>query len=145
MYTNPNTGIRYQEVIEDGVQVLRPMLTLSEGTDGMEGINEPPVVGNEPSPLKKWERARAMYLEQTGMDGFYWFRGTLYSHLAEIQQQAEEMERSLMAQNQSEAPDRKTRPLEWTQYQNSLQSRVDELIQQQLIEVKPDFLNTNRT
>lgn len=145
MYTNPNTGIRYQEVIEDGVQVLRPMLTLSEGTVGMEGINEPPEVGDEPSPLKKWERARAMYLEQTGMDGFYWFRGTLYSHLAEIQQQAEEMERSLMAQNQSKAPDRKTQPLEWTQYQNSLQSRVDELIQQQLIEVKPDFLNTNRT
>ena len=134
MYTNRKTGISYREVIEDGVEVLQPMLFL----------NQPPETGDEPSTMKKWERARAKYLEDTGMDGFYWFQGTYYKHLDEIQQQAEAMEEALLAQNQSEAPDRKTQPLEWAQYQNSLQQRVDEVIRKHLIEVKPDILNLNR-
>lgn len=134
MYTNRKTGISYREVIEDGVEVLQPMLFL----------NQPPEAGDEPSTMKKWERARAKYLEDTGMDGFYWFRGTYYKHLDEIQQQAEKMEEALLARNQSEAPDRKTQPLEWAQYQNNLQLRVDEVIRKQLIEVKPDILNLNR-
>lgn len=98
MYTNRKTGISYREVIEDGVEVLQPMLFL----------NQPPETGDESSTMKKWERARAKYLEDTGMDGFYWFQGTYYKHLEEIQQQAEQMEEALLAQNQSEAPDRKT-------------------------------------
>ena len=135
MYTNPKTGISYREVNEDGVEVLQPMLFL----------DEPPEAGDGPSTMKKWERARAKYLEDTGMDGYYWIRGMYYSHLDEIQQQAEKMEEALLARNQSEAPDRKTQPLEWAQYQNSLQQQVDEVIRKQLIEVEPDFLKPNRT
>ena len=135
MFNNPKTGINYQEVVEDGVEVRQPMLF----------IGEPPEASDEPSPLKKWERARAKYLEAMEMDGYYLLHGTYYEKLREIQQQAEEMEEALMAQNQSEAPDRNTHPLEWVQYQNNLQLRVEEVIRKQLIEVRPtDYLKPNR-
>ena len=112
----------YREVI-NGTSVLLPNLTL----DGRSEEQRP--------PLGRWALERQKYLALTNLYGLHLIRGTLYKHLEEVQNQAEEMEQTLKdsLMKQEQIPDRQRQPLEWAKYMANLQSRVDEMVRSELI------------
>lgn len=107
-----------------GVNVLLPNLTLDKEAE-------------DSRPLGRWGLERQNYLGEMNLYGLYLMRGNLFKHLREIDQQAEQMEEQLKASlmEQEIVPDRQKHPLRWAQYNLNLQSRVDEIIRAELIQV----------
>ena len=115
--------LTYRREVINGTSVLLPNLTL----DGRSEEQRP--------PLGRWALERQKYLALTNLYGLYLIRGTLNRHLEEIQKQAEELEQSVMDSllKRENLPDRQSQPQEWAQYMANLQSRVDEIVRNELI------------
>ena len=94
-------------------------------------LNEPPMpeIGKYGSLRRKFLRENApMVFDEMLLEG------TLYPHLAEINsavnRQIEQTVQLLM--QQTAAPDRKTDPLGWTQWMNTLKAQAEELAMKQI-------------
>ena len=115
--------LTYHREVINGTSVLLPNLTL----DGRSEEQRP--------PLGRWAMERQKYLALTNLYGLYLIRGTLHRHLEEVQKQAEEMEQNLKSSlmKQEQVPSRQHQPQEWAKYMSNLQSRVDEIVRNELI------------
>lgn len=94
---------------------------------------------DEPHPIGRWGRLRRDYLKKH-RPGFYScliLNGTLWSHLADINEQALEQIEYLVEQLKiSEGLTEKRKadnPLEWTRRMNNLRSHAEEIIKDELI------------
>ena len=89
-------------------------------------LNEQPM-----QPIGKYGSLRREFLRENDPMTFeeMTLTGTLYKHLLEVENavrlQIEQTMQQLM--RQSEAPDRKTDPLGWTQWMNDLKLQAEEL------------------
>lgn len=94
---------------------------------------------DEPRSIGRWGRLRRDYLKKQ-RPGFYScliLSDTLWSHLADINEQAHEQIECLVEQLKiSEGLTEKLKadnPLEWTRRMNNLRSRAEEIIKDELI------------
>ena len=94
---------------------------------------------DEPRPIGRWGRLRLDYLKKH-RPGFYScliLNGTLWSHLADINEQAHEQIEYLVEQlkiSKGLTEKRKAdTPLEWTRRMNNLRSRAEEIVKDELI------------
>lgn len=94
---------------------------------------------DELRPIGRWGRLRRDYLKGN-RPGFYScliLNGTLWSHLADINEQAHEQIEYLVEQLKiSEGLTEKLKadnPLEWTRRMNNLRSRAEEIVKDELI------------
>lgn len=117
--------LTYRRAIIDDTKVLLPNLTLDSRSEGKK------------IQIGHWGLKRLDYLGTTNLLGLYLIRGTLLSHLEEVQTQAEALEQSLLDSllKQETLPDRQSQPLEWAQTMANLHSRVDEIVLRELIQV----------
>lgn len=96
-------------------------------------------LNDEPRPIGRWGRLRRDYLKEN-RPGFYSFlilSGTLWTHLADINEQAHEQIEYLVEQLKiSEGLTEKRKagnPLEWTRRMNNIRSRAEEIVKNELI------------
>ncbi len=94
---------------------------------------------DEPRPIGRWGRLRRDSLRKH-RPGFYScliLSGTLWTHLADINEQAHEQIEYLVEQLKiSEGLTKKRKadnPLEWTQRMNNIRSRAEEIVKDELI------------
>lgn len=94
---------------------------------------------DEPRPIGRWGRLRRDYLKENRRT-FYScliLSGTLWSHLADINEQAHEQIAYLVEQlkiGEGLTEKRKAdNPLEWTRRMNNIRSRAEEIIKVELI------------
>ena len=89
------------------------------------------------TPLGKYGRMRRNYLKQYRpvLYNSMLLNGTLYPHLMELEQTAENRMQQTMAQllKQNPAPDREQNQLAWVQHMNSLKAQAEELVLTELI------------
>ena len=116
-------------------------LSLNDETDLSSTSLFPNIIMDEPlPPLTRWGMARYDYLKSERKfmaDGF----GTigLHKHCLEIQEQAENRKRSMMAQirkdptNKVTERDKAADPMGWVQKMNMFQARIHETIYSDLI------------
>ena len=89
------------------------------------------------TPLGKYGRMRRNYLKQYRpvLYNSMLLNGTLYPHLMELEQTAENRMQQTMAQllKQSPAPDKEQNQMAWVQHMNSLKAQAEELVLTELI------------
>ena len=96
-------------------------------------------VGEKEIKLGKWGRAHGLYLQKNKQVIFtqLFSAGKLWSHLAEIDKQAEDLFNTLVtqiakAENVTEKL-KETNQLEWVQRMNNIHQRVTEIVNRELI------------
>ena len=89
------------------------------------------------TPLGKYGRMRRNYLKQYRpvLYNSMLLNGTLYPHLMELEQTAENRMQQTMAQllKQNPAPDKEQNQMAWVQHMNSLKTQAEELVMTELI------------
>ena len=89
------------------------------------------------TPLGKYGRMRRNYLKQYRpvLYNSMLLNGTLYPHLMELEQTAENRMQQTMAQllKQNPAPDKEQNQMAWVQHMNSLKAQAEELVMTELI------------
>ena len=89
------------------------------------------------TPLGKYGRMRRNYLKQYRpvLYNSMLLNGTLYPHLMELEQTAENRMQQTMAQllKQNPAPDKEQNQMAWVQHMNSLKAQAEELVMNELI------------
>ena len=89
------------------------------------------------TPLGKYGRMRRNYLKQYRpvLYNSMLLNGTLYPHLMELEQTAENRMQQTMAQllKQNPAPDKEQNQMAWVQHMNSLKAQAEELVLMELI------------
>ena len=93
---------------------------------------------NQPrKPLGKYGRLRRTYLKEQRpvLYNSMLLNGSLYPHLMEVEQTAENRMQQTMAQllKQNPAPDKESRQMAWVQHMNSLKAQAEELVMTELI------------
>ena len=93
---------------------------------------------NQPrKPLGKYGRLRRTYLKEHRpvLYNTMLLSGSLYPHLMEVEQTAENRMQQTMEQllKQNPAPDKKSRQMEWVQHMYSLKAQAEELVLTELI------------
>ena len=93
---------------------------------------------NQPrKPLGKYGRLRRTYLKEQRPVLYHTMllNGSLYPHLMEVEQTAENRMQQTMAQllKQNPAPDKEQNQMAWVQHMNSLKAQAEELVQNELI------------
>jgi hypothetical protein len=93
---------------------------------------------NQPrKPLGKYGRLRRTYLKdhRPVLYNTMLLNGSLYPHLMEVEQTAENRMQQTMAQllKQNPAPDKEQNQMAWVQHMNSLKAQAEELVQNELI------------
>ena len=93
---------------------------------------------NQPrKPLGKYGRLRRTYLKEQRPVLYHTMllNGSLYPHLMEVEQTAENRMQQTMAQllKQNPAPDKESRQMAWVQHMNSLKAQAEELVMTELI------------
>ena len=93
---------------------------------------------NQPrKPLGKYGRLRRTYLKdhRPVLYNTMLLNGSLYPHLMEVEQTAENRMQQTMAQllKQNPAPDKESRQMAWVQHMNSLKAQAEELVMNELI------------
>ena len=88
-------------------------------------------------PLGKYGRMRRNYLKQYRpvLYNSMLLNGTLYPHLMELEQTAENRMQQTMAQllKQNPAPDKEQNQMAWVQHMNGLKAQAEELVLTELI------------
>ena len=89
------------------------------------------------TPLGKYGRLRRTYLmnHRPILYNTMLLIGSLYPHLMEVEQTAENRMQQTMAQllKQSPAPDKEQNQMAWVQHMNSLKAQAEELVLTELI------------
>ena len=89
------------------------------------------------TPLGKYSRMRLSFLRQQhpALYNTMLLNGSLYPHLMEVEQTAENRMQQTMAQllKQSPAPDKEQNQMAWVQHMNSLKAQAEELVLMELI------------
>jgi hypothetical protein len=89
------------------------------------------------TPLGKYGRMRRNYLKQYRpvLYNSMLLNGSLYPHLMEVEQTAENRMQQTMAQllKQTPAPDKEQNQMAWVQHMNSLKAQAEELVLTELI------------
>ena len=89
------------------------------------------------TPLGKYGRMRRNYLKQYRpvLYNSMLLNGTLYPHLMELEQTAENRMQQTMAQllKQNPAPDKEQNQMAWVQHMNSLKTQAEEMVLTELI------------
>ena len=89
------------------------------------------------TPLGKYGRMRLSFLRQLRpvLYNTMLLNGSLYPHLMEVEQTAENRMQQTMEQllKQTPAPDKENRQMEWVQHMNSLKAQAEELVMTELI------------
>ena len=93
---------------------------------------------NQPlKPLGKYGRLRRTYLKEHRpvLYSTMLLSGSLYPHLMEVEQTAENRMQQTMAQllKQNPAPDKEQNQMAWVQHMNSLRAQAEELVLMELI------------
>ena len=88
-------------------------------------------------PLGKYGRLRRTYLKEQRPVLYHTMllNGSLYPHLMEVEQTAENRMQQTMAQllKQTPAPDKEQNQMAWVQHMNSLRAQAEELVLMELI------------
>ena len=89
------------------------------------------------NPLGKYGRMRLNFLKQQHpvLYNTMLLSGSLYPHLMEVEQTAENRMQQTMAQllKQNPAPDKEQNQMAWVQHMNSLKTQAEELVMTELI------------
>ena len=89
------------------------------------------------APLGKYGRMRLNFLKQQHpvLYNTMLLNGSLYPHLMEVEQTAENRMQQTMAQllKQNPAPDKEQNQMAWVQHMNSLKAQAEELVLTELI------------
>ena len=89
------------------------------------------------TPLGKYSRMRLNFLKQQHPVLYHTMllNGSLYPHLMEVEQTAENRMQQTMAQllKQNPAPDKEQNQMAWVQHMNSLRAQAEELVLTELI------------
>ena len=89
------------------------------------------------TPLGKYGRMRLSFLRQQRpvLYNTMLLNGSLYPHLMEVEQTAENRMQQTMAQllKQNPAPDKEQNQMAWVQHMNSLRAQAEELVLNELI------------
>ena len=89
------------------------------------------------TPLGKYGRMRLNFLKQQHPVLYHTMllNGSLYPHLMEVEQTAENRMQQTMAQllKQNPAPDKEQNQMAWVQHMNSLKAQAEELVLTELI------------
>jgi hypothetical protein len=89
------------------------------------------------NPLGKYGRMRLNFLKQQHpvLYNTMLLSGSLYPHLMEVEQTAENRMQQTMAQllKQNPAPDKEQNQMAWVQHMNSLKAQAEELVLTELI------------
>ena len=89
------------------------------------------------TPLGKYSRMRLSFLRQQhpALYNTMLLNGSLYPHLMEVEQTAENRMQQTMAQllKQTPAPDKEQSQMAWVQHMNSLKAQTEELVLTELI------------
>ena len=89
------------------------------------------------TPLGKYGRMRLNFLKQQHpvLYNTMLLSGSLYPHLMEVEQTAENRMQQTMAQllKQNPAPDKEQNQMAWVQHMNSLRAQAEELVLNELI------------
>ena len=89
------------------------------------------------TPLGKYGRMRRNYLKQYRpvLYNSMLLNGTLYPHLMELEQTAENRMQQTMTQllKQNPAPDKEQNQMAWVQHMNSLKTQAEEMVMTELI------------
>ena len=89
------------------------------------------------TPLGKYGRMRLNFLKQQHSVLYHTMllNGSLYPHLMEVEQTAENRMQQTMAQllKQNPAPDKEQNQMAWVQHMNSLKAQAEELVLTELI------------
>ena len=89
------------------------------------------------TPLGKYGRLRRTYLKdhRPVLYNTRLLNGSLYPHLMEVEQTAENRMQQTMAQllKQTPAPDKESQQMAWVQHMNSLKAQAEELVLTELI------------
>ena len=98
----------------------------------------PNLILNQPrKPLGRYGRLRRTYLKdhRPVLYNTMLLNGSLYPHLMEVEQTAENRMQQTMAQllKQNPAPDKEQNQMAWVQHMNSLKAQAEELVQNELI------------
>ena len=98
----------------------------------------PNLILNQPrKPLGKYGRLRRTYLKEQRPVLYHTMllNGSLYPHLMEVEQTAENRMQQTMAQllKQNPAPDKEQNQMAWVQHMNSLKAQAEELVMTELI------------
>ena len=98
----------------------------------------PNLILNQPrKPLGRYGRLRRTYLKEHRpvLYNTMLLNGSLYPHLMEVEQTAENRMQQTMAQllKQTQAPDKESRQMAWVQHMNSLKAQAEELVLTELI------------
>ena len=98
----------------------------------------PNLILNQPrKPLGKYGRLRRTYLKdhRPVLYNTMLLNGSLYPHLMEVEQTAEDRMQQTIAQllKQTPAPDKEQNQMAWVQHMNSLRAQAEELVLMELI------------
>lgn len=98
----------------------------------------PNLILNQPrKPLGKYGRMRLNFLRQQRpvLYNTMLLNGSLYPHLMEVEQTAENRMQQTMTQllKQNPAPDKEQSQMAWVQHMNSLKAQAEELVLNELI------------
>ena len=89
------------------------------------------------TPLGKYSRMRLSFLRQQhpALYNTMLLNGSLYPHLMEVEQTAENRMQQTMTQllKQNPAPDKEQSQMAWVQHMNSLKAQTEELVLTELI------------
>ena len=89
------------------------------------------------TPLGKYGRMRLSFLRQQRpvLYNTMLLNGSLYPHLMEVEQTAENQMQQTMAQllKQNPAPDKEQNQMAWVQHMNSLKTQAEEMVMTELI------------
>ena len=89
------------------------------------------------TPLGKYSRMRLNFLRQQhpALYNTMLLNGSLYPHLMEVEQTAENRMQQTMAQllKQNPVPDKEQNQMAWVQHMNSLKAQAEELVLTELI------------
>ena len=89
------------------------------------------------NPLGKYGRMRLNFLKQQHpvLYNTMLLSGSLYPHLMEVEQTAENRMQQMMAEllKQNPAPDKEQNQMAWVQHMNSLKAQAEELVLTELI------------
>ena len=89
------------------------------------------------TPLGKYSRMRLSFLRQQhpALYNTMLLNGSLYPHLMEVEQTAENRMQQTMTQllKQNPAPDKEQNQMAWVQHMNSLRAQAEELVLNELI------------
>ena len=89
------------------------------------------------TPLGKYSRMRLSFLRQQhpALYNTMLLNGSLYPHLMEVEQTAENRMQQTMAQllKQNPVPDKEQNQMAWVQHMNSLKAQAEELVLNELI------------